>query len=102
MDALASLLDGYERAKPKAVSERGELIRYFHERARGKDGKPYKASYIAFRLSHLSVKDLYYLKSDLTDRERTFRPYENREGKTVHHFNWNMAFFGSLKARDMM
>lgn len=99
--AIISIGDALKVAKVMqkkvAASERSELIRYFHERAKDKAGKPYRASYIAMRLSHLSMRDLYSFKSDLIDRERTFRPYEGKDGKMVLHFNWGKAFWGMLK-----
>lgn len=73
-----------KKGKPK--SERGELIRYFHERALDKNGKPYRASYIAYRLSHLTNEDLYSFKSMLEDRN-----------KTKIGFNWQKTFWGMLK-----
>lgn len=86
MEHIASLFGTY--TPKKRTSERAELIRYFHERARDKSGKPYRPAYIAARLSHLTVQDLYAFKSMLADRERT-----------VPGFNWNKAFFGMLKPR---
>lgn len=54
----------------KRTSERAELIKFFVENLRNKKDRPYAASYIAYRLSHLSVKDLYTFKSMCEDRLR--------------------------------
>lgn len=88
MEPLADILALRHEKKPRTGSERSELIRYFHERARDKAGKPYRIGYLAMRLSHLSVSDLYYMKSVLEDGSRT------RDG-----FNWGKTFFGMLKPK---
>lgn len=50
--------------KSGARSERAELIRFFVDNLRNKDGKPFPARLIAVKLGHLKeLKDLYYLKS---------------------------------------
>lgn len=107
MDALSDLLAIRQPEKRKAGSERSELIRYFHERARDKEGKPYRVSYIAMRLSHLSLFDLHAFRSDLEDRANRFDGRKARgELMPVEQkdkcFNWSRAFFAALKVRDTM
>lgn len=67
-------------------SERAELIKYFVDHARDKNNKPFKASFIGYKLSHLKLEDLYSFKSMLVDRSRT-----------QVNFNWNKTFWGMLK-----
>ena len=76
---------------PKAAtSERAELVGYFTDEVnRERDGKKYKKltpRYIAVKLAHLSVSDLYYMKSTLED----YRARGN---------SFSKGFFGSLKVR---
>lgn len=73
----------------KMLSERAGLVRYFHQRARNKQGEQFDVGYIGLLLAHLDLQDLYAFKSMLEDRERT-----------VPGFNWNKAFFGMLKVRE--
>lgn len=72
--------------KGKLLSERAALIKYFWERARNKEGNHFPESFIGYKLSHLSLEDLYAFKSQLCDRE-----------KTQQGFNWNKVFWGMLK-----
>lgn len=52
----------------KSRSERAELIQFFVDRLRNKDGKPFSARLIAVKLSHLKdLQDLYYFKSVCED-----------------------------------
>lgn len=71
--------------KTKARSERAELIQYFVDRLRNKDNKPFSARLIAIKLSHLSLEDLYYLKS-------TFQDTYNRKGieSAQKYFWWSI------------
>lgn len=77
--------------KRKATSERAELVGWFidniNRERRGTKWKPVSAKYIGFKLSHLSVPDLYYMKSTLSDSMNRGYPF----GK---------AFFGSLKPKS--
>jgi hypothetical protein len=90
MKQLATLFADRAKAKPKPVSERGELIDYFHANANAeRDGKRYKKlpiRYYAVKLSHLKIADLYYLKSVCEDARR-------RGG------SWAKAFWGSLRVK---
>jgi hypothetical protein len=76
--------------KKKRRSERSDLIEYFYLNANAdRDGKKYKklpVTYYAWKLSHLKVPDLDYLKSVCEDAER-------RGG------SWSKVFWGSLKPR---
>lgn len=75
------------QGKRKRGSERGALVGWFLDNLnRTSGGRQWKASYIGFRLAHLSLSDLYYLKSVLSDQMSRGYPF----GK---------AFFGSLKVR---
>lgn len=49
--------------RPKVNSERADLIKFFVERLRDKKGKKYLPRFIGYKVAHLEVKDLYYLKS---------------------------------------
>lgn len=75
MQPIANLF-GQRVAPPKQLrrSERGDLIEYFMTEANAdRDGAKFKKlplSYYAFKLSHINVKDLYYLKSVCEDARR--------------------------------
>lgn len=76
-------------ATGRARGERAELIRYFLENANKQliNGRPpYSAAFIASRLSHLTITDLYAFKSQCEDRARTGYP-------------WGKYFWGALKVR---
>lgn len=66
------------KTAPGRATERGELLRYFSQ----KTGRTIK--YIAFRVTGLSVRDLYYIKSSCDQYEKSGNP-------------WAKGFFGSLK-----
>lgn len=55
----------------KNTSERSELIKWFVENLRNKEGKPFNARMIAIKLSHLKLPDLYYFKSVCLDLQKT-------------------------------
>lgn len=50
----------FEKTK---TSERAELLRFFIENLKDKQGKPYSPSFIGMKLSHLSIPDLYFLQN---------------------------------------
>lgn len=54
----------------KHASERGELLTFFHNQVVDKNGKPYRIAFIALKLSHLQINDLYFMKSIFVDTER--------------------------------
>lgn len=85
MESITDLFGKYRLMKPggKTLDERATLIKYFHERARDKEGQLFEVSYIGMRLSHLKVNDLYYLKSICES--------ESKRGSI-----WNKVFFGSI------
>jgi hypothetical protein len=60
-------------------SERGDLLEFFHDKINAtRDGKRFRKlpmSAIAVKLSLLSVRDLYYLKSTCLDAERRGVPF---------------------------
>jgi hypothetical protein len=81
------------RNRPAVASretERGSLIQFFTEHVNAdRDGKRYKKlpiAAIAVKLSHLSVPDLYFLKSVCSDAER-------------HGTAFGRVFFGSIKSK---
>jgi hypothetical protein len=84
MKDLATLFN--TRAERKIPDPRKEMIQFFHERIRDKKGKKFRASFIGMKLSHLSLEDLYYLKSICLDSE-------NRG----HGFS--RCFWGSLRPK---
>jgi hypothetical protein len=69
MERINSLL--FTQKTSKANSERAELVKYFVDNLRQKNGKPFSARMIAIKLSHLSVQDLYYMKSVFNDLAKT-------------------------------
>ena len=76
---------------PQAKSRRAELIKYFHERLRNKDDKPFSVRFIAIKLSHLKIKDLDYLVSVCKD-------VQNRRGKEA----MQKFFWWSIKGVDKL
>lgn len=78
-----------EQPKNRAT-ERGDLLTYFTTKLnaeRPKMGlKPLPIRTIAVRVGHLSLSDLYYLKSCADDYQRRGNP-------------WGKYFWGSLKLR---
>jgi hypothetical protein len=73
----------------KHQSERGELLDYFFEFLSPTWGgrRPLTKSYLAMKISHLKLEDLYYLKSSFQDRV-------NR-GE-----NYSKYFWGVLKVKS--
>ena len=85
MKSLFDLIKGRENTK--VLSERAELIKFFHERLRNKKGRPFTAKLIAIKLGHVDIKDLYFLRSKCID-------VENRGG------SFGKCFWGSLKLKQ--
>lgn len=56
-------LEKLTEKRSKVNSERSDLIKFFVERLRNKKGEKYLPRFIGYKLAHLSVSDLYYLKS---------------------------------------
>jgi len=73
--------------KPKSrATERGELLTYFMERINsdgGMNGKPVNIPYIAYKLTGIDTKDLYFIKSSCDQFDGV----------------WSKAFFGMLKVK---
>lgn len=67
MEKISDLILSSPKEKGTHRSERGDLIDFFHSQIRDKKFKKYPISRIAVKLSHLSVKDLYYLQSVFKD-----------------------------------
>lgn len=82
--ALADLFGGYTTQRPKKArqSERGTLLEHFSQKL----SMPIPR--FVWRLTGLSIKDLYYINSICDSYER--------EGKGV----WAKCFYGSLKPAD--
>lgn len=78
MDAIKHLLKQPPRPQPRS-SERGDLLQYFtdriNERRKGTKFKPLTIRAIAVKLSHLGLRDLYYLKSVCDEAERRGYPW---------------------------
>ena len=75
-----SILDLLQTREPQKQeksrrTERGDLITYFHERVLDKKGKSFRIAFIATKLAHLSLQDLYYLKSTCEDASRRGKPF---------------------------
>lgn len=89
MQSIQQVLTGIPEVK-KWRSQRAELIGFFHEKLQKQykyhTKKELKLSTLAFRLSHLKVVDLYYMKSACLDAER-------RGG------SFSKCFWGSLKVK---
>jgi len=85
MKSLFSLLEN--RKNNKILSERAELIKFFHERLRNKKGRPFTTKLIAIKLGDIKdVRDLQFLKSKCLDAE-------NRG------YSFGRCFWGSIKAK---
>lgn len=85
MEQISNLIKIPERKK---TSERAEAIKYFVENLRNKNNKPFPAKMIAIKLSHLEVKDIYYMQS-------LYKDIQNRRGNEAAQ-KW---FFWSLKSK---
>lgn len=68
MNAISNLIPSSPKEKDKHRSERGDLIDYFHNEVLDKSFRRYPIKRIAVLLGHLTVKDLYYMKSCFVDR----------------------------------
>lgn len=74
--SLADLMKGRELPKKqKHRTERGDLLTYFHQRIKNKQGKEYRMAFIASKLAHLELQDLYFLKSTCEDAQRRGKPF---------------------------
>lgn len=76
----------FEKNNKKRPSERGELLEYFTEKInagrKGTKYKPLTLKYVAVRVAHISVPDLYHLKKICNS------------GKS-----FSQVFFGSIKLK---
>ncbi len=88
--SMADLFGNYSipTKKSKSTSERSELVQYFYENAlrHWEGNNKLTAGRVAYKLSHLSLQDLYAFRSQCEDRARRGYP-------------WAKYFWGSLKAR---
>ena len=80
-------LFGERRLMKRHRSQRDEFVDFFfHKLENGHKGKKLSPSWVAIKLSHLKIPDLFYLKSICLDAENRGYPF----GK---------VFWGSLKAK---
>jgi hypothetical protein len=71
-----------QRPVKKGGSERAELIKFFVDNLKQKNGKPFPARGIAVKLSHLKREDLYNFISQCKD-------VRNRKGEVaMQKFFW--------------
>lgn len=80
MQEISKLIKIPEIMGKKKTSERSELVGYFHERLTNKKGQKFRVQFIAMKLAHLKVPDLYYLQSICKQAK-----------------NFGSCFWGSLK-----
>ena len=68
---FSSILKEYSEVsipiKKKKSSERAELISFFVDNLKNKDGNKFPIRTIVFKLSHIPTKDLYYVQSIFND-----------------------------------
>ena len=67
MQPIDQIILNKQLKKEKRISERSELIKYFVENLRNKNGKPFSARMIAIKMSHLSLQDIRYMISVFKD-----------------------------------
>ena len=74
MEAISDLFGNYRLAVPegkgKRSSERAELMKYLLQKLNNGRDTPMAPAHLGFRISHLSLPDLYYMKSVGEDYER--------------------------------
>ena len=73
MEQIDKIILEKQLRKEKKLNERAELIKFFHTTLRNKNKKPFPAKMLAIKLSHLEVKDLYYMIS-------VYKDIQNRKG----------------------
>ena len=88
---METLFQNYKIPEKKKGSERADVISFFVENLRNKDGKKFPARMIAIKLSHIPTKDLYYIKS-------VFQDTSNRKGIE----SANKEFWWSLKSNPII
>lgn len=66
MEQIASYLN-YKKEDRGKISQRAELIKFFVDNLKDREGKKYEARRIAVKLSHLEMRDLYFLRSECQD-----------------------------------
>jgi len=64
MESISSII---KLPVKKKGSERAELIKFFVDNLKQKNGKPFSARMIAIKLSHLSLEDIRYFISMCKD-----------------------------------
>lgn len=73
MKPIKDLFGEYKIPPKSRITERGELLRFFANELNKhvkKDGKMFNESRVAFFVAHLTVKDLYFLKSECEQAEK--------------------------------
>ncbi|MEK7180120.1 MAG: hypothetical protein AAB706_01480 [Patescibacteria group bacterium] len=77
MKPIKDLFGDYKIPPKTRITERGELLRYFanelNKLVKGMRG--YNESRVAYFVSHLNVKDLYFLKSDCEQAQKRGVPF---------------------------
>jgi hypothetical protein len=68
LNSISQLIQ--ERQPVKVKSERAELVKFFVEKLKDKQGKPFPARRIAVALGHIPTKDIYYIISIFKDTEK--------------------------------
>jgi hypothetical protein len=97
MEAIKDIFGRYSIApKKKARSEREDLISYFYDNAlKNWDEKKYgplEPSFIAVRLSHSSIGDLYWFQKELNT-------YCEKNQCKVGGTKWSIKFWGMTKVK---
>ncbi len=91
MKSIGDSLNKKFEKKGKRPTERGSLLELFTEEInserRGTKYKPILLKFVAVKTAHLSLQDLYFLKSTCEDAKRRRQSFSK-------------VFFGSLKPRD--
>lgn len=59
-----------EPVKSSITNERQEVLKFFVENIKDKNGKQYSPKFLAIKLSHIPTKDLYYMISIYKDTEK--------------------------------
>lgn len=80
MESMQDLVGKYELPKKGKKTERGELLKYFSEKLH------ISIPLVAFRVTGLTVQDLYYIKSACDQAEARGVP-------------WGATFTSSLKVQ---
>lgn len=67
----------------KKTSERAELIKFWVDNVKNKEGRSFRPAFIASKLSIFSIKDLYFLQSQALSDEKQF-------GRNIGNYFWSL------------